>query len=92
MKRTLLKKMWGIKMIHVHFTEHAPSVIVMMEDSLRFFNSAMQVLKNEGVFKQEVSSKNRAVDGGGGKMYLSFFKERKQLIQDIQGKRSGNIL
>jgi hypothetical protein len=92
MKRTLLKKMWGVEAIHAHFTEHAPSVIVMMEDSLRVINSAMQSLKTEGMFKQEVSSKKRAVDSGGAKLYLSLFDKRKQLIQDIQGKRSGNIL
>jgi hypothetical protein len=91
-KRTIDKKPWALRQIYLHFTEHSPSSVGMLEDSLRVINSAMHILKREGIFQQEKGGgKRRRLDERNLNMYLKLFCQRKSLVQEIQGKRPTNV-
>jgi hypothetical protein len=90
-KRTLDQRSWTLRSIYAHFTHHAPSHISLLEDSLRVMNSAMTLVKNERMFMRETKSKKQKLDVSGASMYLTFFKQRRELIKEIVGKRPVNI-
>lgn len=89
---TIDKKDWSKKMIHEHYTSHAPSNMIMLEDSLRVINAAMTVLKKQAIFLQHrVHTHKQSLHASSAKLYLLFFAQRRALIQEILGKRSGSV-
>jgi hypothetical protein len=89
--RTIEKKKWSLRSIGTHFTQHSASTTMMMEDSLKTMNSAMNVLTNQGIFEENKTTKQRKINGGNLRMYLTLFDKRKLLLKDISGNRSNNI-
>lgn len=81
-------KPWCLQSIYEHYTNHTPSVVALEEDSLRVFNKAMHIVKNEGLFRVNKKKNKRCVDSDSLKMYLNLYNVRKVLIREILGRRA----
>jgi hypothetical protein len=90
-ERTQDRKYCSAAMFFAHFTVHSPTIITMMEDSLRVLNSSMATLRDGCLVEEESQSKRRRLNLRNAKMYLELFEKRKTLMQDIQGRRPTNI-
>lgn len=90
-QRTKDKAYCSPTMFHTHFTIHSPTIITMMEDSLRVLNAAMATLRDGCLVEQEKRTKRRRLDLKNTKMYLDLFEKRKALMQEIHGRRPTHI-
>jgi len=87
-KYTRLQKKMHWRMVHEHFTQHTPSMLVMSVDSLKYINDCMTTISRKNTFMFGEQSKREKLDTNNVKLYLTMFEKRARILREIQNMRA----
>lgn len=79
---------WRRRIIYEHFTQHSPTVHIMVEESCREMTDALRCLSRNGIYEKDPVTGNIEVNCQKMAIFLKLVKERRPLLQQLEKFRS----